>query len=78
MCWVDFYGSPFVSKLCIFLMGWFSTKNRLVIFSNKYRVDYLYKFQNIGSIFDKLQNIGSIFGNKISGRFFDSKISTQF
>ena len=59
------YGVPLVSKLCILLIGRFSTKNRLDIFSNKISCRFLYKFQNIGLICD----------NKISSRSFVQELA---
>ena len=50
-----FCGVLFVSKLCILLIGQFSTKNRLDIFSNKILHRFLYKFIS-----------GRFFDNKIS------------
>ena len=68
------YGAPFVSKLCILLMGRFSTKNRLDFLAAKYRVDFCTTLKISGRFFDR-QNIGSIFCTscKISGRFLTAK-----
>ena len=43
--------TPFVSKLCVPLMGRFSTKNQTDIFDNKISTRFLYELQNIGLIF---------------------------
>ena len=50
------YGAPFVSKLCILLIGRFSTKTNQIFLATKYRVDFC--------SYKRLQNIGLIFGNK--------------
>ena len=54
------YGVPFVSKLCILLIGRFSTKNQLNIFSNK----ILHQFCTSSKI------SGRFFDNKILSWFF--------